>query len=177
MPGINSSGKSGGPYPALFLYHQKDRYDPQTIEFMKSQYYFQQKEYEDQPFDQMQTSFGEFDDFRTASKHAVKLSQSLQKVIVMHLAGKKEYHYFDALLPTINTCANCKHWRDKAWTNKGWGICDNPKNEVKAGPLAMIRYYLKDDPKAAEELAAHVEDGIRYPEDFGCIFYEAIDKK
>jgi len=69
-------------------------------------------------------------------------------------------------------CLNCRHWRDKAWTDKGWGICDNPKNEVEVGPIAMIRYYLKDDPKAAEELANHVEDGIRYPEDFGCIFFE-----
>lgn len=75
--------------------------------------------------------------------------------------------------PTIKTCLNCRHWRDKSWTSKGWGICDNPANEVKAGPLAMIRYYLKDDPKAAEELAREVENGIRYPEDFGCIFFEA----
>lgn len=73
-----------------------------------------------------------------------------------------------------NICVNCRHWRDKAWTSKGWGICDNPKNEVKAGPLSMIRYYLKDDPKAAEELAREVENGIRYPEDFGCIFFEPI---
>lgn len=70
------------------------------------------------------------------------------------------------------TCANCKHWRDKAWTDKGWGICDNPENEVKAGPVAMIRYYMKNDPKAAEELVLEVENGIRYPEDFGCIFFE-----
>lgn len=69
-------------------------------------------------------------------------------------------------------CLNCRYWRDKSWTDKGWGKCDNPKNEVKAGPLAMIRYYLKDDPQAAEELARHVEDGTRYPEDFGCIFFE-----
>lgn len=74
---------------------------------------------------------------------------------------------------TVNRCINCRHWRDKAWTDKGWGICGNLKNEVKAGPLSMIRYYLKDDPTAAEELARHVEDGIRYPEDFGCIFFEA----
>lgn len=72
-----------------------------------------------------------------------------------------------------NICKNCQWWREKAFTSKGWGICDNPKNEVKAGPLSMIRYYLKDDPTAAEELARHVEDGIRYPEDFGCIFFEA----
>lgn len=72
-------------------------------------------------------------------------------------------------------CLNCRHWRHKAQTSKGWGICDNPQNQVKAGPLAMIRYYLKNDPKAAEELANEVEQGIRYPEDFGCIFFEPTE--
>ncbi len=68
------------------------------------------------------------------------------------------------------TCLNCLHWRDKAWVNKGWGICDNLKNEVKIG-TAMISAYVSDE-TMREELRAYIEDGIRYPEDFGCIFFE-----
>lgn len=73
------------------------------------------------------------------------------------------------------TCINCRHWRDKAWVDKGWGICDNPKNEVKAGPLSMIRYYGKHNnmpQEEIEELVQEVDNGTRYPEDFGCIFFE-----
>lgn len=72
-------------------------------------------------------------------------------------------------------CINCRHWREKALADKGWGICDNPKNEVKAGPLSMIRSYGKHNnmpEQEIEELVTEVENGIRYPEDFGCIFFE-----
>ena len=72
------------------------------------------------------------------------------------------------------TCRHCKHWRDKAWTNRGWGICDNPKNEVKVSGLSRIPYFV-DDPQAQKELMVELENGIRYPEDFGCIFFGPID--
>jgi hypothetical protein len=79
---------------------------------------------------------------------------------------------------TPRTCKNCRHWRDKAWTDKGWGICDNPKNEVKAGPLGVVRGYgrhYKLPQDAIDELVTEVENGTRYPEDFGCIFFEPIN--
>ena len=78
------------------------------------------------------------------------------------------------------TCGNCGHWRDKAWTNKGWGICDNPKNETKISLRGMITTYMRDLPnpekdQMIEEVVNEVENGIRYPEDFGCIFFEALE--
>lgn len=72
-------------------------------------------------------------------------------------------------------CLNCRHWRDKAWTDKGWGICDNQKNEAKVFGTALFRAYLKDLPdaeQAIKELTDIIEDGIRYPQDFGCNFFE-----
>lgn len=76
-------------------------------------------------------------------------------------------------------CLNCRHWRDKAWVDKGWGICDNPKNETKISLRGMITNYMRNLPdpekdQMIEELVAEVEDGIRYPEDFGCTFFEPI---
>lgn len=68
-------------------------------------------------------------------------------------------------------CLNCHHWRAKAWTAKGWGICDNPKNEVKTGVRALLSQYVSDT-AAREELGDEIENGIRYPQDFGCIFFE-----
>lgn len=76
-------------------------------------------------------------------------------------------------------CLNCRYWRDKAWGDKGWGICDNPKNETKISLRGMVTNYMRNLPdpekdQMIEELVAEVEDGIRYPEDFGCIFFEAL---
>lgn len=139
---------------------------------MSLQFYFGRVGYEGQPPNEMGQSCGEFDSHKSAASHALSLSKELGLPIAMHAAGKKEYHYYNADMGTKAVCKDCRHWRDKAWTSKGWGKCDNPKNEVKSGPLAMIRYYLKEDPKGAEELARAVEDGILYPEDFGCIFFE-----
>lgn len=72
------------------------------------------------------------------------------------------------------TCLNCRHWRDKAWTDKGWGICDNPKNEVRVIGLNMVNGYIPDE-AGRKEVKDHFEDSIRYPEDFGCIFFEALE--
>lgn len=71
-------------------------------------------------------------------------------------------------------CLNCRHWRDKAWTDKGWGICDNQKNEVRVIGLNMIDRYIPDEAER-KEVKDHFEDSIRYPEDFGCIFFEALE--
>jgi len=49
------------------------------------------------------------------------------------------------------TCGNCGHWRDKAWTNKGWGICDNPKNETKISLRGMITTYMRDLPNPEKD--------------------------
>jgi len=49
-------------------------------------------------------------------------------------------------------------------------VCDNPKNEIKIG-ISLIGAYVTDE-TMREELAGYIEDGIRYPEDFGCIFFE-----
>lgn len=70
-------------------------------------------------------------------------------------------------------CLNCRYWRDKAWVDKGWGICDNPKNEVYIGTSIIHKYVM--DAREVEELTTMIEDGIRYPEDFGCIFFEALE--
>lgn len=69
-------------------------------------------------------------------------------------------------------CLNCRHWRDKAWVDKGWGICDNPKNEVRvfAGSLLNLIAPSPDDEWARQEII----ESIRYPEDFGCIFFEPL---
>lgn len=70
-------------------------------------------------------------------------------------------------------CLNCRYWRDKAWTDKGWGICDNPKNEVYTGVGTTIASFVHKDDE--EFVRNQIEDGIRYPEDFGCIFFEALE--
>jgi len=73
----------------------------------------------------------------------------------------------DWVIP-MGTCGNCKHWRDKAWTTKGWGVCDNPRNEV----MCNMQHHLRGI--VSEELIQKLEemDCIRYPEDFGCIYFE-----
>lgn len=67
-----------------------------------------------------------------------------------------------------NTCLNCRYWRDKAWTNKGWGSCDNEYNEVKIAASPLLAGKMDD------ELIQMVLSSIRYPEDFGCIFFEPL---
>jgi len=77
-------------------------------------------------------------------------------------------------ISALGTCRNCKHWRDKAWTDKawtdkGWGVCDNSKNDVKSNFQHHLHGYVTEDLiKTLEEL-----DTIRYPEDFGCIYFES----
>jgi hypothetical protein len=65
-------------------------------------------------------------------------------------------------------CRNCAHWRDKAWTNKGWGVCDNPQNEVKVSASAIVEQMI---PAEEDWAKREILDSIRYPEDFGCIFF------
>lgn len=137
---------------------------------MRLKFYFQRLEYLGQAFDDMQTSFGEFESQEAAALHALGLSKELNLIIIMHAAGKKEYHYYSPPVATVGICLNCRHWRDKAWTDKGWGICDNPKNEVNVR-TGMISAYVSDL-KMRQELAIFVGNSIRYPEDFGCIFFE-----
>jgi hypothetical protein len=68
-------------------------------------------------------------------------------------------------------CSQCKHWRDKSWIGeRGWGVCDNPKNEVKVAAGAILKTQ-GVEPWAQEE----VLQGIRYPDNFGCIFFEPIN--
>lgn len=71
-----------------------------------------------------------------------------------------------------NTCANCKHFRQTVHTKKDWGKCENEKNEVKMAASALVHKYVEDD-WAKDEIL----DGIRYPADFGCIFFEPITTK
>lgn len=71
--------------------------------------------------------------------------------------------------PIKKTCLNCRHWRDKAWTDKGWGICDNEKNEVRIpGVQPLLGVFGSQNEWVIDE----IKNGIRYPEDFGCIFFE-----
>lgn len=72
-----------------------------------------------------------------------------------------------------NVCLNCRHFRDKSYTDKVWGVCDNPKNKLKVVGLSLIPAYVHDV-QGQNELRNQLEDGIRYPEDFGCIFFEPI---
>ena len=82
------------------------------------QIYFQQIEKEGQPFDEMKTTFGDFMDLKSGAQHAKSLSYTLDIPIVMHEAGKKEYHYYDntkGKKPNFNTriCAaqtQILHW-------------------------------------------------------------------
>jgi hypothetical protein len=70
-----------------------------------------------------------------------------------------------------NKCRTCKFWRDKAWTDKGWGVCDNPLNELAVSGIGLLSRYLEGDQlKVMQDIL-----DIRYPEDFGCIFYKPID--
>lgn len=64
-------------------------------------------------------------------------------------------------------CRNCKHFRHKVRTSKDWGICENDKNQVKLAASALVTKFVSDAWAATEIL-----EGIRYPEDFGCIFFE-----
>lgn len=97
-----------------------------------------------------------------------------------HIRGAEDAQIIDGTTLNVSgKCLDCRHWRDKAWTDKGWGICDNPKNESKVSLRGMITNYMRNLPdpekdQMIEELVAEVEDGIRYPEDFGCIFFEAL---
>jgi hypothetical protein len=66
-------------------------------------------------------------------------------------------------------CGNCLHWRHKSSDNKGsgWGICDNPKNKVYIAAGSLVAKTVADP-----DMAAMILDSIRYPENFGCIFFE-----
>ncbi len=69
------------------------------------------------------------------------------------------------------TCEACRWWRDKGWASEssGYGICDNPKVEVRVTMGAdFLVNFCKLDPRDAQA----VEQSIRYPNDFGCIFYK-----
>lgn len=72
-------------------------------------------------------------------------------------------------------CRNCRHWRDKAWTggenNKGIGICDNPLVDVRPRAKALLASQGVEDWAATEIL-----ESVRFPDDFGCRFYEPILK-
>lgn len=72
-------------------------------------------------------------------------------------------------------CLNCRHWRDKSWVNeKGWGICDNEINETRLFGLSFIKSFVKDNDQI-NELTAFLEDNIRFPHNFGCRFFEALE--
>lgn len=59
-----------------------------------------------------------------------------------------------------------------ATTSKTWGKCENEKNEVRIlGIDVLVNTYVTGE-QEKEELKAMLD--IRYPEDFGCIFFEKI---
>lgn len=66
------------------------------------------------------------------------------------------------------TCGNCEHFDPMS---DHYGKCLNPKNKVKAGPLNLVNYYVTNRTEAKEFRDA-IEDGTRYPDTFGCIFFE-----
>lgn len=75
--------------------------------------------------------------------------------------------YYDTEMPI---CLNCTYWRDKAWNLKGWGICDNPINQVRLFATALVNKFCVDDTQIRQEIL----HSIRYPEDFGCRFFGKI---
>lgn len=75
-----------------------------------------------------------------------------------------------------NICGNCRHFNPMATTSKTWGKCENEKNETYVIGLGVIKFYVKDN-EGMEELTDILENGIRYPEDFGCRFFEPYPKK
>lgn len=74
---------------------------------------------------------------------------------------------------TEPVCRNCKHWRDKAWTgtenDKGIGVCDNPLVDVRPRAKALLASQGVED-WAVEEIL----QSVRFPDDFGCRFFEPI---
>lgn len=136
------------------------------------QFYFREVQYSGQPIDEMNGTCGEFSGHAEASMHAGTLSQQLYNVVVMNEAGKKEYHYYDNKDKSLR-CGNCKHFNSKSTTDREWGKCENDKNKVGVIGLNMIDAYMPDD-QERKEIKEHFDDSIRYPDNFGCIFFEPI---
>lgn len=71
----------------------------------------------------------------------------------------------------MNTCDKCRHWRDKAWDgDNGIGICDNPKVKIEVNCKGFLE-LLNIDPRDQKQIL----HSIRFPNDFGCIFFESIN--
>lgn len=77
-------------------------------------------------------------------------------------------------------CGNCKYWRHKVTTHNSWGICDNWKNEVKVNDPRPFLNWLTTcltDKDIVDEVELEIRSSIRYPEDFGCRFFEPLKTK
>lgn len=121
----------------------------------------------------------EGDTYNTGMLSSLTFAQ-VAEYIRTHIEGAEDAQIVDGTALNVGgKCRNCCHWRDKAWTDKGWGICDNPKNETKISLRGMVTNYMRNLPEPEkdqmiEELVREIEDGIRYPEDFGYIFFEPL---
>lgn len=73
-----------------------------------------------------------------------------------------------------NICINCKHFNPTVTTSKTWGKCENKKNDVRVIGLNVVNMYIPDE-AGRKEVRDHFDDSIRYPEEFGCIFFEPLN--
>lgn len=73
-----------------------------------------------------------------------------------------------------NTCGNCRHFNPTATVITTIGKCENEKNKVRVIGLNIINAYMPDD-QGRKEIKDHFAYSIRYPENFGCIFFEPIN--
>lgn len=69
-----------------------------------------------------------------------------------------------------NTCEFCFKFRVKS---DNFGICDNPKNQTKAMSIGLIQKMTGCD----EDIAFEINESVRFPKDFGCIFFEPYPKE
>ena len=79
----------------------------------------------------------------------------------------------------MDKCQTCKFWRIKGENGdekddayKAIGICDNKNNKVHGMSEGALKRFVVD-----ERDAIHIENSIRYPHDFGCIFHEKMDEE
>ncbi len=69
------------------------------------------------------------------------------------------------------TCESCIHWRDKGWDgDRGIGVCDNPRVEVRGVPEEHLTNFYKLAPDEARSIA----QSTRFPSDFGCRHHEPL---
>jgi len=75
------------------------------------------------------------------------------------------------MMSKAGTCEACLHWRDKGWdSDRGIGVCDNPRVEVRGLSEEHLTHFYKLAPEEARSIA----QSTRFPSDFGCRHHEPL---